>query len=96
MENDPEEEEEYRQTVLPAGVCEGVTESAVERMGKCARMDDDDDANATCVQTTASHGEIPRKKKTRGRVKIEMEFIQNKLRRYTTFSKRKSGIMKKV
>ena len=25
-----------------------------------------------------------------------MEYIQNKLRRYTTFSKRKSGIMKKV
>lgn len=35
-------------------------------------------------------------KKTRGRVKIEMQFIENKLRRYTTFSKRKSGIMKKV
>ena len=35
-------------------------------------------------------------KKTRGRVKINMEFIDNKLRRYTTFSKRKSGIMKKV
>lgn len=35
-------------------------------------------------------------KKTRGRVKIKMEFIQNKLRRYTTFSKRKTGIMKKV
>lgn len=35
-------------------------------------------------------------KKTRGRVKIQMEFIQNKLRRYTTFSKRKSGIMKKA
>ncbi len=35
-------------------------------------------------------------KKTRGRVKIHMEYIQNKLRRYTTFSKRKSGIMKKV
>lgn len=35
-------------------------------------------------------------KKTRGRVKIEMQYIQNKLRRYTTFSKRKSGIMKKV
>jgi hypothetical protein len=25
-----------------------------------------------------------------------MEFIENKLRRYTTFSKRKTGIMKKV
>ena len=35
-------------------------------------------------------------KKTRGRVRIQMEYIQNKLRRYTTFSKRKSGIMKKV
>ncbi|XP_074604517.1 serum response factor homolog isoform X2 [Brevipalpus obovatus] len=35
-------------------------------------------------------------KKTKGRVKIKMEFIDNKLRRYTTFSKRKSGIMKKA
>ncbi|KAK3562512.1 hypothetical protein QTP86_034761 [Hemibagrus guttatus] len=35
-------------------------------------------------------------KKTRGRVKIKMEFIGNKLRRYTTFSKRKTGIMKKA
>ncbi|XP_062869264.1 serum response factor-like [Trichomycterus rosablanca] len=35
-------------------------------------------------------------KKTRGRVKIKMEFINNKLRRYTTFSKRKTGIMKKA
>ncbi|KAI5609796.1 serum response factor a isoform X1 [Silurus asotus] len=35
-------------------------------------------------------------KKTRGRVKIRMEYIDNKLRRYTTFSKRKTGIMKKA
>ncbi|GFN97062.1 serum response factor [Plakobranchus ocellatus] len=35
-------------------------------------------------------------KKTKGRVKIKMEFIENKLRRYTTFSKRKTGIMKKA
>ena len=35
-------------------------------------------------------------KKTRGRVRIHMEYIPNKLRRYTTFSKRKSGMMKKV
>lgn len=41
-------------------------------------------------------GHLPPGKKTRGRVKIEMQYIQNKLRRYTTFSKRKSGIMKKV
>uniref|UniRef100_A0A1A9UWA8 MADS-box domain-containing protein n=1 Tax=Glossina austeni TaxID=7395 RepID=A0A1A9UWA8_GLOAU len=35
-------------------------------------------------------------KKTKGRVKIKMEYIDNKLRRYTTFSKRKTGIMKKI
>ncbi|XP_043482748.1 serum response factor homolog [Leptopilina heterotoma] len=35
-------------------------------------------------------------KKTKGRVKIKMEYIDNKLRRYTTFSKRKTGIMKKA
>lgn len=40
--------------------------------------------------------DLPKKKKTKGRVKIEMKFIGNKLRRYTTFSKRKTGIMKKV
>lgn len=38
----------------------------------------------------------PNGKKTKGRVKIKMEYIDNKLRRYTTFSKRKTGIMKKV
>jgi len=38
----------------------------------------------------------PPGKKTMGRVKINMEFIRNKVRRYTTFSKRKTGIMKKV
>lgn len=37
-----------------------------------------------------------RSKKTKGRVKIKMEFIENKIRRYTTFSKRKTGIMKKA
>ena len=35
-------------------------------------------------------------KKTRGRVKIETKFIKHKQRRYTTFSKRKSGLMKKA
>ena len=35
-------------------------------------------------------------KKTRGRVKVKMELIKSKLRRYTTFSKRKTGIMKKA
>jgi len=39
---------------------------------------------------------LPNGKKTKGRMKIKMEFIDNKLRRYTTFSKRKTGIMKKA
>uniref|UniRef100_A0A158R5X3 Serum response factor homolog n=1 Tax=Syphacia muris TaxID=451379 RepID=A0A158R5X3_9BILA len=39
---------------------------------------------------------FPNGKKTKGRVKIKMEYIGNKLRRYTTFSKRKTGIMKKA
>jgi hypothetical protein len=47
------------------------------------------------MPTTAA-GPPPNGKKTKGRVKIKMEYIDNKLRRYTTFSKRKTGIMKKV
>lgn len=45
--------------------------------------------------TTTTSGKT-KAKKTKGRVKIKMEFIENKIRRYTTFSKRKTGIMKKV
>jgi len=44
----------------------------------------------------AKKDSLPNGKKTKGRVKIKMEFIDNKLRRYTTFSKRKTGIMKKA
>lgn len=47
-------------------------------------------------QPTSKPSLLPNGKKTKGRVKIKMEFIDNKLRRYTTFSKRKTGIMKKV
>lgn len=52
----------------------------------------------SCKQTDSGHKKTcpPNGKKTKGRVKIKMEFIDNKLRRYTTFSKRKTGIMKKV
>jgi len=54
-----------------------------------------EDALSNCSSRAATPQ--PREgKKTRGRVKINMEFIENKLRRYTTFSKRKSGIMKKA
>lgn len=53
-----------------------------------------DTSGVTKPQTSAS-GKT-KMKKTKGRVKIKMEFIENKIRRYTTFSKRKTGIMKKV
>uniref|UniRef100_A0A0N4ZSB1 Serum response factor homolog n=1 Tax=Parastrongyloides trichosuri TaxID=131310 RepID=A0A0N4ZSB1_PARTI len=46
--------------------------------------------------SVANGGLLPNGKKTKGRVKIKMEYIGNKLRRYTTFSKRKTGIMKKA
>ena len=61
---------------------------------------DDSDSDSECFdsrQYQLQQGDMPKSaKKTKGRVKIKMEFIENKLRRYTTFSKRKTGIMKKV
>lgn len=50
------------------------------------------------LSDSGSEGEPKPKygKKTRGRVRVKMQLISNKLRRYTTFSKRKTGIMKKV
>ncbi|XP_013070781.2 serum response factor-like [Biomphalaria glabrata] len=65
---------------------------------------EDDDSDSDTVSFQQGHG-FPQSvtgsglkpgKKTKGRVKIKMEFIENKLRRYTTFSKRKTGIMKKA
>ncbi|XP_039754863.1 serum response factor homolog isoform X2 [Pararge aegeria] len=59
----------------------------------CAMPDIADDGYASLQpkKSPPSNG-----KKTKGRVKIKMEYIDNKLRRYTTFSKRKTGIMKKA
>nr|AJS14994.1 serum response factor [Pinctada imbricata] len=61
-------------------------------------LDDDSDSEdgQGAVPNIVSHGGLKPGKKTKGRVKIKMEFIENKLRRYTTFSKRKTGIMKKA
>ncbi|CAB3382362.1 Hypothetical predicted protein [Cloeon dipterum] len=53
-------------------------------------------STSTPRSMTGSSGPPPNGKKTKGRVKIKMEYIDNKLRRYTTFSKRKTGIMKKA
>ena len=77
---------------------------------KVHKLDHDDRSTCTSISDTddsySSHSQLKGdklrakeqslEKKTRGRVKIKMEYIGNKLRRYTTFSKRKSGIMKKV
>ena len=75
-----------------------VESPAMKRSSGEAGLDSDSDSdsemrNASEPQTR--DGPRPGKK-TKGRVKIKMEFIENKLRRYTTFSKRKTGIMKKV
>ena len=61
-------------------------------------IEDDDnhphhDQNSASVENGKGR---TKKKKTLGRVKIEMAYISNKIRRYTTFSKRKTGIMKKA
>lgn len=60
----------------------------------------DDDSTSAVPGKKVNNGkqmqQLNNGKKTKGRVKIKMEFIDNKLRRYTTFSKRKTGIMKKV
>jgi len=52
--------------------------------------------NGSGKMSRPNNGKTIRSKKTKGRVKINMEFIENKIRRYTTFSKRKTGIMKKA
>lgn len=53
-------------------------------------------ANSNATSSSMKKELLANGKKTKGRVRIKMEFIHNKLRRYTTFSKRKTGIMKKV
>lgn len=80
----------------PTTIEEGAFEAAMagehDGHGMKRQADSDDDGDG---ENSMLAEERP-KKKTRGRVKIEMKFISNKLRRYTTFSKRKTGIMKKV
>jgi len=72
----------------------------MHHVGGMKRERDDDDEGHSSEEELGGfqpHGDGARAgKKTKGRVKIKMEFIDNKLRRYTTFSKRKTGIMKKA
>lgn len=58
--------------------------------------EDDDDSNDRSNESLDNTTTKKRNKKTLGRVKIKMAYIDNKIRRYTTFSKRKTGIMKKA
>lgn len=96
------EEQEYSTEVVYSGSEQdsesGEDEDAVgpggERRGVKRERNQDGRSAPNRAYTVAS-GAKPGKK-TRGRVKIKMEFIDNKLRRYTTFSKRKTGIMKKA
>lgn len=83
------------QVVLESGLSEVQSRvySQGTNMGELKRpLQNDDDDNDSIEGTP----DLKSAKKTRGRVKIDMKFINNKLRRYTTFSKRKTGIMKKV
>ena len=47
------------------------------------------------IRSSAANREKTADKKTRGRVKIKIELIQDRQKRCTTFSKRKAGLMKK-
>ncbi|XP_068681644.1 serum response factor-like [Montipora capricornis] len=76
----------------PTTIEQGAFEAAMDHPdehGMKRQADSDDGGGGEVVEDRP-------KKKTRGRVKIEMKFIESKLRRYTTFSKRKTGIMKKA
>jgi hypothetical protein len=55
--------------------------------------------NGALHEITQEHPEMEKdggKRERKGRRKINIEFIDDKSRRHITFSKRKSGIMKKV
>lgn len=78
----------------PADMCYEVpTSQGLGGLDACGVQDVSEDTYGSlqAKKSPPSNG-----KKTKGRVKIKMEYIENKLRRYTTFSKRKTGIMKKV
>lgn len=78
----------------PADMCYEVpTSQGLGGLDACGVQDVSEDTYGSlqAKKSPPSNG-----KKTKGRVKIKMEYIENKLRRYTTFSKRKTGIMKKA
>ncbi|NXV96833.1 SRF factor, partial [Calonectris borealis] len=94
-EGDSESAEEEELGGERRGVKRGLAEAAAAAAGPAAGAAAAADGGGVGGGGGAVSGAKPGKK-TRGRVKIKMEFIDNKLRRYTTFSKRKTGIMKKA
>lgn len=76
---------------VSAGRSNMSSQSGLGISSECSTDIGDDGFSQTQKKTPPPNG-----KKTKGRVKIKMEYIDNKLRRYTTFSKRKTGIMKKA
>ncbi|PNF18552.1 hypothetical protein B7P43_G08491 [Cryptotermes secundus] len=86
-----------RPSMLPSTCGAGIQRVGVKRTSSDVCFDQEvsdigDDSFSQAQKKTPP----PNGKKTKGRVKIKMEYIDNKLRRYTTFSKRKTGIMKKA
>ncbi|KAH9420672.1 hypothetical protein DERP_001103, partial [Dermatophagoides pteronyssinus] len=59
-------------------------------------INENNNHNSTTTTSTNSNGTTTTTTNNMTNIKIKMEFIDNKLRRYTTFSKRKTGIMKKA
>jgi hypothetical protein len=75
--------------VQPA-VAGGVPMALGEAMNADEDDDDDDDDDGP------SNGPPRKKRGGHGRRKIEIEYIEDKIRRHITFSKRKAGISKKA
>lgn len=95
--NDSEREKKYDKKIDEAGIqYDGFSDSyAATNIAAAPSTVTPAAAPATTPQKPGAKS-LSNGKKTKGRVKIKMEYIDNKLRRYTTFSKRKTGIMKKV
>jgi serum response factor len=95
-EDDEDEEEEYENDPeSKAKHSNNKANNSIEKDGSKQSPETSLKKKQTKLNGTKSMAKT-RSKKTKGRVKIKMEFIENKIRRYTTFSKRKTGIMKKV
>jgi len=71
---------------------EAMSAEAMAQMGGPMGEDDDDDDD----EGAAGEGPPRKKRGGHGRRKIEIEYIEDKIRRHITFSKRKAGISKKA